>query len=68
MEEFKDVTFDTLEIDDDEDHDLEVEKFGIKSVPTTILLDENDEPIYKLMGNVPEKDLVELITKCLNER
>jgi thiol-disulfide isomerase/thioredoxin len=68
MEEFKGVTFETLEIDDDEDHDLEVEKFGIKSVPTTILLDENDEPIYKLMGNVPEKDLVELITKCLNER
>jgi hypothetical protein len=32
------------------------------------LLDENDEPIYKLMGNVPEKDLVELITRCLNER
>ena len=68
MEEFKDVTFETLEIDDDEDHDLEVEKLGIKSVPTTILLDENDEPIYKLMGNVPEKDLIELITKCLNER
>jgi thiol-disulfide isomerase/thioredoxin len=68
MEEFKDVTFETLEIDDDEDHDLEVEKLGIKSVPTTILLDENNEPIYKLMGNVPEKDLIELITKCLNER
>ena len=68
MNEFKDIVFDTLEIDDNEDHDLEVEKFGIKSVPTTILLDENDEPIYKLMGNVPEKDLVELITKCLNER
>ena len=68
MEEFKDVTFETLEIDDDKDHDLEVEKLGIKSVPTTILLDENNEPIYKLMGNVPEKDLIELITKCLNER
>jgi thioredoxin-related protein len=53
-------------IDDGEDNDLEIAKFDIKSVPTTILLDENNEPIYKLMGNIPEKDLVDLITKCLN--
>lgn len=68
MEEFKDITFESTEIDDGEDHDLEIEKFGIRSVPTTILLDENGEPIYKLMGNVPEKDLVDLINKCLEDR
>lgn len=66
MEEFTEIEFETTDIDDGEDHDLEMAKFAIKSVPTTILLDENNEPIYKLMGNVPEKDLVDLITQCLN--
>jgi thioredoxin 1 len=66
MDEFNEVTFESVDIDDGEDHDLEIEKFDIKSVPTTILLDENDKPIYKLMGNIPEKDLVDLITQCLN--
>lgn len=68
MDEFKDIVFEKTEIDDGEDHDLEMEKFSIKSVPTTILLDENNEPIYKLMGNVPEKDLVDLIKMCLEDR
>lgn len=66
MDEFKELEFKSTELDDGEDHDLELMKFDIKSVPTTILLDENDEPIYKLMGSVPEKDLVDLITTCLN--
>ena len=66
MEEFSEIEFVPTCIDDGEDHDLEIAKFDIKSVPTTILLDENNEPIYKLMGNIPEKDLVDLITKCLN--
>ena len=66
MDEFKELEFKKTEIDDGEDHDLEMEKFSIRSVPTTILLDENDEPIYKLMGSVPEKDLVDLITMCLH--
>jgi thiol-disulfide isomerase/thioredoxin len=68
MEEFKDITFEHTDIDDGEDHDLEIEKFGIKSIPMTILIDENNEPIYKLMGNVPEKDLVDLIRTCLEDR
>lgn len=66
MNEFKDITFESTNIDDGNDHDLEIGKYDIKSVPTTILLDENNEPIYKLMGSVPEKDLVDLITRCLN--
>lgn len=65
MEEFKDIKFESITLDDDDDHDVELEKYSIKSVPTTILLDENDEPIYKLMGNIPEKDLVDLINKTL---
>lgn len=66
MDEFKDITFESTNIDDGNDHDLEIGRYDIKSIPTTILLDENNEPIYKLMGSVPEKDLVDLITRCLN--
>lgn len=68
MEEFSDITFESTEIDDGEDHDLEIAKFEIKSIPTTILLDENNEPIYKLMGNIPLKDLVEIINEALKDR
>jgi len=68
MEEYNDITFESVEIDDGEDHDLELAKFEIKSVPTTILLDENDEPIYKLMGNIPLKDLIDIINEALKDR
>lgn len=68
MEEYSDITFESVEIDDGEDHDLELAKFEIKSVPTTILLDENDEPIYKLMGNIPLKDLIDIINEALKDR
>jgi thioredoxin-related protein len=67
MEEFKDIIFENVDVDDG-DHEIEIEKLQIKSVPTTILLDENNEPIYKLMGNVPKSDLVNLINQCLNDR
>ena len=68
MEEYNDITFESVEIDDGEDHDLELAKFEIKSVPTTILLDENDEPIYKLMGNIPLKDLIDIINEALKDK
>ena len=68
MEEYSDITFESVEIDDGKDHDLELAKFEIKSVPTTILLDENDEPIYKLMGNIPLKDLIDIINEALKDR
>ena len=68
MEEYKDITFEAIEIDDGGDYDLEIEKYGIKSVPTTLLLDENGDPIYKLMGVMPEKDLVDIINKALEDR
>ena len=68
MDEFSDLKFESVEIDDGEDHDLELVKYDIKSVPTTLLLDENDEPIYKVMGSIPEKDLVEIINEALKDR
>lgn len=68
MEEFNNIKFESVTLDDGENHDLEIGKYDIKSVPTTILLDENNDPIYKLMGSVPEKDLVDLINKTLDNK
>ena len=70
MEDFKDITFETIDIDkkDDSETALMLEKFSIKSVPTTILFDENDNPIYKLMGNIPLKDLVDIINSTLKDK
>lgn len=68
MEEYKDIEFKEIDIEKDEDGEVLAEKYQVRSVPTTILLDENDELIYKLMGNVPEKDFVDVINKSLNDR
>ena len=65
MEDFKDITFEAIDIEKDVDMQPLVEKLGIKSIPTTILFDENDKPIYKVLGNVPLKDLVDLINSTL---
>ena len=68
MEEFHNLKFESFNIDDGEDHDLEIEELAIKTVPTTILLDENNEPIYKVMGKIPENDLINLINEALKDR
>ena len=65
MEEYKDVTFEDIDIEQHQEMAPLFEKLGIRSIPTTVLFDENDEPIYKIMGKVPEKDLIEIINKAL---
>lgn len=50
--EFENIEF--KEIDIDKDPDL-TEKFNIRSIPTVILLDEKDEIIERISGNIPEK-------------
>ena len=51
----------------DEEGETLVQKYQIRSVPTTLLLDENNEVIYKVMGNVPEKDFIMFINKALEK-
>jgi thioredoxin 1 len=68
MEEYKDLTFEIIDIEKHKDMTPVFEKLGIRSIPTTILFDENDEPIYKVMGNVSLKDLVDLINTALSDR
>ena len=68
MEDYKDIEFKEIDIEKDEDGEVLAEKYQVRSVPTTVLLDENDELIYKLMGNVPEKDFINVINEALNDR
>ena len=68
MEQYKDLVFKEIDIEDDEDAETLVEKYQVQSVPTTLLLDENGDIIYKLMGNVPLKDLTDVIDQALSDR
>lgn len=68
MEEYKGIEFKSIDIENDEDGEILVEKYQIRSVPTTILADENGDVIYKLMGNVPLKDLTDIINKTLEDK
>lgn len=66
-DEFKDLEFKEYDIDDENGEKIAI-KHNIRSVPTTLLLDENDDVIYKLMGNVPESDLEKIINEALKDR
>ena len=57
MEDFKDVEFYDLDIDDKENAEL-VRNYQIRNVPTILCLDENNEVIRKVVGAVPEHQLV----------
>ena len=67
MEEYKDIEFKSVDIEEDEGGDILVEKYGIRGVPTTILLDENDNAIFKLSGNIRDKDLIDVINDALKK-
>jgi thiol-disulfide isomerase/thioredoxin len=66
-EEFKDVEFKALDIENDDEAETLVNKFTVRNVPTTLILDENGELIYKLIGNVKESDLVETINDAIKK-
>lgn len=68
MDEFKDIEFKEIDIEKDNGGEVLAEKYQIRSVPTTILLDENDELIYKVMGNIPLNDLTNIINEALKDR
>lgn len=51
-EKYKDIEFKSVDIESDEGLE-ECEKYGIKNIPTTIFLGENDMFLGKTIGNVP---------------
>ena len=65
MEEYKDIEFKEIDIEKDEDGEVLTEKYQVRSVPTTILLDEKNELVYKISGNVSEKDLIDIINNAM---
>jgi thiol-disulfide isomerase/thioredoxin len=42
-------------------------KFGVRGVPTTLILDENDNVIDRVLGNLPEQMYRNFITKNLEK-
>jgi len=63
--EFNDLVFKELYI---EDNELDVIKYGIKDIPSILLLDENDELIYKISGDAPLNDVSSIISYALNRK
>ena len=59
--------FKEIDIEKDEDGEVLAEKYQVRSVPTTVLVDEDGEPIYKVMGNIPEKDFITIINESLKD-
>ena len=56
MDEYKGIEFKSIDIENDEDGELMVEKYQIRSVPTTVLADENVMVIQdRVQGPVVDK-------------
>lgn len=63
--EFNGLEFNNLFI---EDNELDVEKYRINNIPSILLLDENDELIYKISDNPPLNDVSSIISYVLNRK
>ena len=53
-DKYKDIEFEELDVDENEDLVIE---YGVRGVPTTVILDENDKVITKFSGNVAKSVL-----------
>ncbi len=62
-EEFKDITFEEIDIEENEDA---AEKYLVRSVPATVVLDENDRVIHKASGNLTKNNLEEILRGNFN--
>lgn len=61
-EEYKDIQF--SEVDIEKDNDDNILKYRIESIPTTLIFGDNDKLIYRVTGNVSEKDFVKIINNA----
>lgn len=60
MEEFKNVEFIEYDIEEEDAEELVI-KYGIRSVPTVVLLDDQDNVLKKSIGSIPEDTLIEIV-------
>lgn len=67
-EEFKDIEFKALDIENDEEAEPLVNQFGVRGVPTTLIMGEDGKLIYKLTGNIKESDLIAAINEAIKKQ
>lgn len=57
---YKDICFEEIDV---EENEKITEKYGVRSLPTTVFVDENDNILSKLNGNVTKAELEDNINK-----
>lgn len=60
MEEFKNIEVIELDVDDPNNNEL-CFKHKVRSIPTLVMLDENDNVLNKIMGAVPKNNLIDIL-------
>lgn len=55
---FDDIEFDVIDAEENADFS---EKYEIRTVPTILFMDENDNEVKRSMGSMTEKQLIDLI-------
>ena len=60
MEEFSNIEFVSFNVEQERDEPL-VKKFPVRSVPTVLVLDENDNMIGRTQGYLAESELIGFI-------
>jgi len=60
---YENITFEEFDVDENEDLAI---KYGVRGVPTTIILDENDKVISMFSGNMPKSELEKRIDTVNN--
>ena len=58
------VEFKVIDIDEDPDS---ATKFGVRSIPTMVLVDDDDNVLETVVGGMREQDLKSLIEKAIGE-
>jgi len=66
MHEFNGIEFEDVDVDEEENEEL-VEKYKIMGVPTTIVLDENDNVLYKEHGIIMEGALASVLNNLIEK-
>lgn len=66
-EKYKGIVFKNLDVEDDDEGVKMSEKYMIRSVPTTIILDESMNPITKIMGATTESSFRDALDEAMKQ-
>ena len=64
-EKYSTIEFKDLDVEDDDEGVQLSEKYGVRSVPTTLILDENMEVVTKVMGATSESSFRATLDKAI---